>query len=95
MYQGELYPSLRLLDGAKRLTESIISSGGFEGESWPHSFVERCEEGFGLLMTDQETFVEFISDSTRMLAIEMKKRSIRGVGLWKSRGLKARILAYC
>lgn len=79
MYQGEqyeeLYPSLRLLDGAKRLTESIISSGGFEGESWPHSFVERCEEGFGLLMTDQEAFVEFISDSTRMLAIEMKKRS--------------------
>ena len=71
----ELYPSFRLLDGAKRLTESIISSGGFEDDVWPHSFVEKCEEGFELLMTDQQAFVEFINESTRMLANEMKKRS--------------------
>ena len=41
MYQGEqydeLYPSLRLLQGASRLTQSIIDSGGFAGESWPTS----------------------------------------------------------
>ncbi len=71
----ELYPSFRLLDGAKRLTESIISSGGFEDDVWPRSFVEKCEEGFELLMTDQAAFIEFIDESTRMLAIEMKKRS--------------------
>jgi len=39
------------------------------------TFLEKCEEGFDPLMTDQEAFVEFISDSTRMLAIEMKIRS--------------------
>jgi hypothetical protein len=90
MYQGEqyeeLYPSFWLLDGAKRLTESIISSGGFEDDVWPHLFVEKCEEGFDLLMTDQEAFVEFISDSTRMLAIEMKKRSGQEVLAYGNRG---------
>ncbi len=79
MYQEEQYeeqyPSFRLLDGAKRLTGSIISSGVFEDDVWPHLSVEKCEEGFDLLMTDQEAFVELISDSTRMLAIEVKKRS--------------------
>lgn len=79
MYQGEqydeLYPSLRLLEGASGLTQSILDSGGFAGESWPHQFVEKCEQGFDMLMTDQDAFVEFIVDTTRMLAEVMKERA--------------------
>jgi len=69
------YPSLRLMDGANHLTRSIIASGGFEGEGWPQQFVERCEAGLNLLMTDEEAFVDFVNESTRMLAREMKQRS--------------------
>ena len=40
MSQGEefeeLYPSLRLIDGANRLTKYALESGGLEDESWPH-----------------------------------------------------------
>jgi hypothetical protein len=71
----EFYPSLRLMDGASRLTKAVISSGGFEGEQWPHEFVEKCEGGLNLLMTDPDAFVEFISESTRLLADEMKRRA--------------------
>ncbi len=71
----KLYPSLRLMDGASRLAKYVIQSGGFENEEWPHQFIERCEAGLNLLMTDQDAFVEFINESTRMLADEMKRRA--------------------
>jgi hypothetical protein len=71
----ELYPSLRLMDGANRLTKAVIDSGGFEGETWPQEFVARCEAGMNLLMTDEEAFLEFLGESTRMLATEMKSRA--------------------
>lgn len=71
----EYYPALRLMDGANRLTKSVILSGGFEDEDWPHRFVEECEKGLNLVMTDQGAFVEFVNESTRMLANEMKRRA--------------------
>jgi hypothetical protein len=71
----ELYPSLRLMDGAGRLTRAIISSGGFEDEDWPHQFLDKCEAGRNLLMTDQQAFVSFINESMTMLATEMKARA--------------------
>ena len=71
----ELYPSLRLMDGASRLTKAVIASGGFEGERWPNEFLEKCEANRNLVMTDPEAFVEFINESTRMLADEMKRRA--------------------
>ncbi|MCJ7625950.1 MAG: hypothetical protein MUO76_20855 [Anaerolineaceae bacterium] len=80
MYMGEqeedLYPSFRLMDAAKRLTEYIISSGGFKSESWPQSFLEKCEQGIAL-SSDKDAFIEFLNDSTRMLANEMKNRAER------------------
>ncbi|MGD8491501.1 MAG: DUF6092 family protein [Anaerolineae bacterium] len=71
----ELYPSLRLMDAANRLTKAIVASGGFEEDAWPHEFVEQCESGLNLLMTDQEAFVAFISESTRAVAEEMVRRA--------------------
>jgi hypothetical protein len=71
----DLYPSLRLMDSAKRLTEYIISSGGFEGESWPHTFLERCEQGIASMELSRDAFIEFLSNSTRLLATEMRNRA--------------------
>jgi hypothetical protein len=71
----ELYPSLRLMDAASRLTKAIISNGGFEDREWPQRFAESCDSSLDLVMTDEEAFVEFISQSTQMLAQAMKERS--------------------
>jgi hypothetical protein len=74
-HDEEFYPSLRLMDGASRLTKAIIAGGGLEDEGWAHAFVAKCEAGLNLLMTDPEAFVEFVDESTRMLAKEMKRRA--------------------
>jgi hypothetical protein len=78
MSQGEefeeLYPSLRLIDGANRLTKYALESGGLEDESWARLFSNECEKGLKLMETDKEAFTEFLSDSTLMLAKEMKGR---------------------
>jgi len=72
----EMYPAMRLMDGARRLAKSVIESGGFEDAQWPHQFVESCDASLGLLTSDQEAFVEFVSEATRMVADEMKERAV-------------------
>jgi len=78
MSQGEefeeLYPSLRLIDAANRLTKYALESGGLEDESWPRSFIDESEKGLDLMGRDNEAFIGFLIDSTRMLAKEMKRR---------------------
>ena len=80
MSQGEefeeLYPSLRLIDGANRLAKYALESGGLEDESWPRSFLNECEKGLDLMGTDNKAFTRFLLDSTRMLAKEMKRREV-------------------
>jgi hypothetical protein len=71
----KLYPSMRLMDGARRLTRSVIESGGFEDAEWPQKFVERCEASLNLLTSEQEAFVESVNEATRMVADEMKRRT--------------------
>lgn len=78
--EDELYPSLRLMDGASRLTQTLIANGGFEDQSWPREFVEACETHLDLVMTDEEAFVSFIQQMTGKLALEMKRRSKAGGG---------------
>jgi len=78
MAQGEefeeLYPSLRLIDAAKRLTKYALEGGGLEDESWAILFSNECEKGLELMEIDKEAFTEFLSTSTLMLAKEMKRR---------------------
>ena len=74
----ELYPSLRLMDGASRLTKTLIANGGFGDKSWPSEFVEACEANLDLVMTDEEAFVDFLRQMTGDLALEMKRRSTDG-----------------
>lgn len=42
---------------------------------WLHTFVADCEAALDLVMTDQEAFVEFINESTEMLAGQMRRRA--------------------
>ncbi|MCK4783831.1 MAG: hypothetical protein KAV87_08790 [Desulfobacteraceae bacterium] len=78
MAQGEeneeLYPSLRLIDAAKRLAKYALASGGLENEVWVILFSVECEKGLNLMEIDKPAFTDFLSDSTFMLAKEMKRR---------------------
>lgn len=78
MAQGEeleeLYPSLRLIDVAKRLSNFALDSGGLDDENWVKNFSNKCEKGLELMEIDKAAFTEFLSDSTLMLAKEMKRR---------------------
>jgi hypothetical protein len=78
MGQGEAneegYPSMRLLDFANKLTQSIIDSGGFEDEIWPQEFLQKVEGGEDLLMTDVEGFYEHLSEMLRLMTEEMIRR---------------------
>ena len=71
----ELYPSLRLMDGARRLTQTLIENGGFQEEGWAHDFVEACDASLDLVMTDEAAFIAFIQEMTGKLAVEMKRRA--------------------
>jgi len=76
MHQGEqyeeLYPSIRLMEIATRLTENLIENGGFENEIWPHTFLEEFDESLSLLETNQETFLNFIQHTMLHLVSNMK-----------------------
>jgi len=76
MHEGEqyeeLYPSIRLMDIAARLTKIIADNGGFEGESWPQSFVENYKKSISLLDEDQKFLINFIQDTILELVNRMK-----------------------
>lgn len=78
MSQGEAheegYPSMRLMDFARRLTQSIIDSGGLEGEDWPQEFLKKYEEGENLLDTDVEAYYGHLSYILRLMTEEMIRR---------------------
>jgi hypothetical protein len=79
--QGEAheegYPSMRLMDFARRLTQSIIDSGGLEGEGWPQKFLKKYEEGENLLGTDIEAYYEHLSYILRLMTEEMIRREAK------------------
>ena len=79
MSQGEefeeLYPSMRLMDAANRLTKYTLESGGLEDESWLRSFLIESEKGVEFVGVDNEAFKEFLTHTTLTLAKEMKKRT--------------------
>jgi hypothetical protein len=79
--QGEAheegYPSMRLMDFARRLTQSIIDSGGLEGEDWPQKFLNKYEEGENLLGTDVEAYYEHLSCILRLMTEEMIRQEAK------------------
>jgi hypothetical protein len=79
MGQGEQYeegyPSMRLMDFASNLTQSIIDSGGLKDEEWPRIFLEKYEAAGPLLSTDYEAFLEHLNDVLRFTTEEMIRRA--------------------
>ena len=77
-YQGEqyeeLYPSMRMMDVAQRLTKVLASHEDLPDDSWLPEFIQSCEEGFALIETDEEAFREFIDASMLKVAKVMKAR---------------------
>jgi hypothetical protein len=71
----EGYPSFRLMDFANKLTESIIESGGFQGEEWPLTLLKKFEEGDHLLSTDIEAYFDHLDNMLSMVTEEMIRRS--------------------
>jgi hypothetical protein len=71
----EGYPSMRLMDFACNLTQSIIDSGGFKEEEWPRIFLEKYEAGEPLLSTDYEAFLEHLNDVLSFTTDEMIRRA--------------------
>lgn len=78
MGQGEAneegYPSLRLMDFARRLTQSIIDSGGFEDDDWPQGFIKKYEEGENLIDTDIEDYYAHLGHVLGLMTEEMIRR---------------------
>jgi len=78
MGQGEAneegYPSLRLMDFARRLTQSIIDSGGMEEEDWPQEFIKKYEEGENLLDSDIEAYFGHLGYVLGLMTEEMIRR---------------------
>ena len=77
-YKGEqyeeLYPSFRMMDAAYRLTKIIAARGGFAQDAWATQFMQSCEKNFDKGVDDQ-TFVDFINESSLSIAKELKSRS--------------------
>ena len=77
MAQGEefeeFYPSFRLMDAACRLT--ALFRDEFEDESWVRQFSDGCGEGLDLMGRDHDAFVDYLMNSTLMLAREAKRRT--------------------
>lgn len=76
MYQGEqyeeLYPSIRLMDIASRLTNYLIKNDSFDCESWPQEFLEHLDECFSTLEKDKQGFIDFMENSMLEVATKIK-----------------------
>lgn len=79
MSQGEQdeegYPAMRLMEFANRLTQSIIDSGGFQGEDWPQTLIKKYEEGDHLLSKDIDAYYEHLNDILSLVTEEMIRRA--------------------
>ncbi len=68
------YPSFYLVGSAIRLIHYLHSTGQLEGDPYLSGFLEDLRSGLSLRAYDEESFIEFLGNSTRELAKEMKRR---------------------
>jgi hypothetical protein len=78
MAQGEQYeedyPSNRVLDFAKNLTQAIIDSGGFKEDEWPQLFIAKFDVE-GDLWADHELHLKFLEDLMQITTEEVIRRA--------------------
>ncbi|MFC1960828.1 DUF6092 family protein [Chloroflexota bacterium] len=73
--EPKLYGTFRLIDAASRLTESVLQEGQLPDDEFLSTFKAETDKGAVLLMTDEQAYIQYLEDMTRMLAKEMKRRS--------------------
>ena len=66
-------PTLRLMEGANRLTELVLECGAVDDDGWLSGFLNDSKKGLELIGNDREAFEEFMKVITLQLAIEMKR----------------------
>ena len=72
--EPKLYGPQRLIEAASRFIGFALESGQLEGEQFLREFKEDIDEDKFLLATDEEGFFQFLEDTTRRIAKEMKRR---------------------
>lgn len=73
--EPEFYGTFRLVDAACRLTGLALESGQLEADQFLREFKEDADKRKLLLMTDQESYFQFLEDATTKMAKEMKRRA--------------------
>ena len=70
----QYFPSLRLIDGANRLTRFALESGANDDQGWLSGFLQDNLKGLALIGSDNEAFEDFLMEATHSLVKEIKRR---------------------
>jgi hypothetical protein len=73
--EPKLYGTFRLIDAAGRMIDFALEGGQLEDEQFLREFKTFVDERKLLLMTDEDSYVNFLEDATRKTAQEMKRRA--------------------
>lgn len=72
--EPRLYGPFRLIDAGSRLLGLVLERGGTESE-FLSSFKRHLDASKMLAISDEKAFVEFLNDSSRRLARELRRRA--------------------
>lgn len=72
--EPQLYGTFRLVDGASKLIGFVLENHPEQSEQFLRDLKEEIDERKLSLMTDREGYIEFLSDITRKVAQELKRR---------------------
>lgn len=73
--EPETYGTFRLIDAASRLLDFLLKSEGVEDREFYSHLKEEIDEKKLWLMTDVEAYFNFLSEVTRKVARQLKKRA--------------------
>ena len=73
--EPKLYGTFRLIAAASRLAEAVLQEGQLPDDEFLQQFKAKTDEGAVLLMTDEQGYIQYLEDMTRLLAKEMKRRA--------------------
>jgi len=72
--EPKLYGTFRLVDGASKLIGFVLENHPQRSEGFLRDLKEEIDERKLSLMTDREGYIEFLSDITRKVGQELKRR---------------------
>lgn len=77
--EPKMYGTFRLIDGASRMLGFAIESGDSADEFLPE-FKKFINDHKLSLMTDEEGYIEFLHEASRLMARQMKRRAREDLG---------------